>query len=202
MSGMGIRAGDYFFTDGLFWQDVLNRAAYVLTPGYAASVEMERAFWEGRYVQAAQWMAIGLSEMLLAAISAGGSQALNAALSARLLTRSNATATGLSGAIARTFAGGRYHTRVLQQDVVAYRYSGGTSSARGHFLTTEQTVGQIGSPGAARATLNLPSGATAEQLNLFVIPKGTTIYYGRVAGGGDTATQIFIDDAAVLRRYP
>jgi hypothetical protein len=108
----------------------------------------------------------------------------------------------LSDEIARTFAGGRYHSRVLQQDVVAYRYSGGTSPAPGRFLTTSQTVEQIGSPAAAQRALSLPAGATAEQLNAFVIPRGTTIYYGRVAGGGERATQIFIQDASVLRPLP
>jgi RHS repeat-associated protein len=92
MSGMGIRAGDYFFTDSLFWHDVLNRAAYVLTPGYAASVEMERAFWEGRYVHAAGWLAVGLSEMFLAVLSAGGGQAVNAVARSSFIIRSNAAA--------------------------------------------------------------------------------------------------------------
>jgi hypothetical protein len=109
---------------------------------------------------------------------------------------------GLTDDIARTFAGGRYHSRVLQQDVVAYRYSGGTSGARGRFLTTSQTVEKIGSPVTAQRALNLPVGATAEQLNAFVIPRGTTIYYGRVAGGGERATQIFIQDASILRPLP
>lgn len=49
---------------------------------------------------------------------------------------------------------------------------------------------------------SLPAGATAEQLNAWVIPKGTTIFYGRVAGGGPTATQIFIQDADALRAVP
>jgi hypothetical protein len=89
---MGIRAGDYFFTDSLFWHDVLNRAAYVLTPGYAASVEMERAFWEGRYVHAAGWLAVGLSEMFLAVLSAGGGQAVNAVARSSFIIRSNAAA--------------------------------------------------------------------------------------------------------------
>ena len=91
---------------------------------------------------------------------------------------------------------------MLQKDVVAYRYSGGVSGVKGRFLTTEQTVRQIGSPDAAQRALNLPAGATAEQLNRLVIPKGTTIYSGRVAGGGETATQIFIPDAPVLRVVP
>jgi hypothetical protein len=108
----------------------------------------------------------------------------------------------LSDDIARTFAGGRYHSRALQHDVVAYRYSGGTSGAQGRFLTTRQSVEQIGSPAAAQRALNLPAGATAEQLNAFVIPRGTTIYYGRVAGGGERATQIFVQDSSVLRSLP
>jgi hypothetical protein len=108
----------------------------------------------------------------------------------------------LSGEISRTFAGGKYGMRVLQQDSVAYRYSGGISPPVGRFLTTRQTVGQIASPGAAQRVLNLPPGATAEQLNTFVIPRGTTIYYGRIAGRGDQATQIFIEDASVLRPFP
>jgi len=33
-------------------------------------------------------------------------------------------------------------------------------------------------------------------------PAGTRIYYGGVAGGGDTATQIFIQDSTVLIPYP
>lgn len=72
----------------------------------------------------------------------------------------------------------------------------------GRLLTTPQTVRQIGSPAAAQRALNLPPGATAEQLNALVIPKGTTIYYGRVAGGGETATQIFIQNPSVLRVVP
>ena len=108
----------------------------------------------------------------------------------------------LSDDIARTFAGGRYHAKVLEQDVIAYRYSGGVSGGPGRFLTTRQTVSRIESPAAAQRALSLPPGATAQQLNSFVIPKGTTIYYGRVASGGETATQIFIQDASVLRVFP
>jgi len=43
---------------------------------------------------------------------------------------------------------------------------------------------------------------TAGQLRGFVIPAGTRIYYGGVAGGADTATQIFVDDASLLIPYP
>jgi RHS repeat-associated protein len=78
INGMGVGTSDYFFTDRIFWQDVLNRAVFILTPGYAASVEMERAFWEGRYVHAAEWLVVGLGEMFVAALSGGSSQTVNA----------------------------------------------------------------------------------------------------------------------------
>jgi hypothetical protein len=133
------------------------------------------------------------------ALTVGGGELLGAGVVAARAARAIPS---LSDDIAHTFAGGRYHSRVLQQDVVAYRYSGGTSPAPGRFLTTSQTVEQIGSPAAAQRALSLPAGATAEQLNAFVIPRGTTIYYGRVAGGGERATQIFIQDASVLRPLP
>jgi len=83
-------------------------------------------------------------------------------------------------------------------DVTAYRYSGGESGAFGRFLTTRQTMGQIGSPAEAQSLLNLPAGNTAQTLNTFTIPSGTTIFTGRVAGGGASATQIFISDPSVL----
>jgi hypothetical protein len=78
INGVGVQNADYFFTDRIFWQDVLNRAVFILTPGYAASVEMERAFWEGRYVHAAEWLVVGLGEMFVAALSGGSSQTVNA----------------------------------------------------------------------------------------------------------------------------
>jgi len=107
----------------------------------------------------------------------------------------------LGARIASTFAG-RIRRRVLQSDVVASRFSGGTSESIGRFLTTRQTVGRIGSAAQARAALNLPSGATAETVTSFVIPRGTEIFVGRVAGGAAKATQIFIKDPGVLRVLP
>jgi len=85
--------------------------------------------------------------------------------------------------IAATFRGGKYASHVLESDVVAYRFSGGVSGAQGRFLTTRQTISQIASPKDAIDALKLPSGATAEQLNQWIIPKGTRIFYGRVEGG-------------------
>ena len=34
----------------------------------------------------------------------------------------------------------------------------------------------------------------------FIIPKGTTVYVGRIEGGSQKATQIFIKDASILRK--
>ena len=87
---------------------------------------------------------------------------------------------------------------MLQESMTAYRYSGGASGATGRFLTTADTVGQISSPAAASIALRLPVGATAETLNTFTIPAGTRIFTGGVAGGADTATQIFIQNPGVL----
>jgi hypothetical protein len=104
--------------------------------------------------------------------------------------------------IASTFRGGNYGSRVLQSDVEAFRFSGGIAAPQGRFLTTSQTVTGIANPGEAISALNLPSGATATQLNNFIIPKGTSIFYGRVEGGSATATQIFIHNPSVLRPVP
>jgi hypothetical protein len=69
-------------------------------------------------------------------------------------------------------------------------------------LTNADTVAQISSPQSASIALKLPAYNTAQELNTFVIPAGTRIYYGGVAGGADTATQIFIQDSTVLIPYP
>ena len=109
---------------------------------------------------------------------------------------------GLADDIAGTFRGGRYQSHVLQSDVEAFRFSGGVSGPAGRFLTTRQTVTGIATPQEAVQALNLPAGATAQQLNSLIIPKGTNIFYGRVEGGGSTATQIFIENSRVLRPAP
>ena len=82
--------------------------------------------------------------------------------------------------------------------MIAYRYSGGVSSAVGRFLTTADTVSTISSPVSASIALNLPEGATAVVLNRFLIPAGTEIFTGGVAGGADTEIQIFLNNPSVL----
>ncbi|MEI8288180.1 MAG: RHS repeat-associated core domain-containing protein [Verrucomicrobiota bacterium] len=109
-----------------------------------------------------------------------------------------AAETTLPANIASTFSRGAYTSTILQEDMIAYRYSGGMSRPTGQFLTTADTVSQISSPVSASIALNLPAGATAQTLNTFTIPAGTRIFSGSVAGGADTATQIFIQNPSVL----
>ena len=111
-------------------------------------------------------------------------------------------ADGLSPEIGATFSGGQYTSTVLEESMTAYRYSGGVSGATGKFLTTADTVSQISSPAAASIALNLPPGATAETLKAFTIPAGTRIFTGGIAGGADTATQIFMENPGVLIPHP
>ena len=120
----------------------------------------------------------------------------------RATTSAGSGAARLPADIAATFRNGSYRSRVLQSDVEAFRFSGGSAEPAGRFLTTRQTVLDIATPGEARAALNLPMGATATELNTFVIPKGTRIFYGRVEGGGASATQIFIENKGVLVPVP
>jgi RHS repeat-associated protein len=94
------------------------------------------------------------SEVICGEMKIGVMPIAPGSLAARALPR-------LSDDIAKTFAGGRYHAHVLQQVVIAYRYSGGVSGVPGRFLTTRQTIRQIGSPAMAQRALNLPPGATA-----------------------------------------
>ena len=108
----------------------------------------------------------------------------------------------LAPAIAETFSG-KIHSIVLQSDVRAYRYSGGTVDPGGRFLTTRTTVARIGAgeatPGQA---LNLSPGNTAERLSTFIIPKGTQVFIGGVQGGAPWAKQIFVADSRVLIPVP
>jgi hypothetical protein len=134
-------------------------------------------------------------------VTAGGEVAM-AALPMLQGIRLARVAAALTSDISQSFTKGEYIAAVLQEDMVVYRYSGGISSPAGRWLTTADTVAQINSPAAAQKILNLPAGATATQLNSWVIPKGTTVYYGGVAGGGKAARQVFIQDSSVLRAAP
>ena len=106
----------------------------------------------------------------------------------------------LSSEIANTFREGRYRTLTLKSDVEAYRYWGGESKPITSWFTTRQTVGKIYSPQQAINALKLSEGNFANKLGRFVIPKGTTIYIGRVEGGARWATQVYIEDLSGIWR--
>jgi len=108
----------------------------------------------------------------------------------------------LGPVVRATFTRGTIQSIILKRPMLAFRYTSEGVSEAGSFLTTADTVAQISSPQSASIALKLPAYNTAEQLNEFVIPAGTRIYYGGVAGGADIATQIFVDDATVLVPYP
>ena len=174
-----------------------------LVPGQAAWQNSVASAQSGNYGQAAAHFGIMAAEMVVTAYTAGAGGSAIAASRAAPMTVTAARGGGaLPADIASTFRGGNYGTRVLQSDVEAFRFSGGIAAPQGRFLTTSQTVTGIATPGEAISALNLPSGATATQLNSLIIPKGTNIFYGRVEGGSATATQIFIQNPGVLRPVP
>jgi hypothetical protein len=108
----------------------------------------------------------------------------------------------LGPSVRETFTPGTIQSMILKKSLLAFRYTSDGMEAAGSFLTTADTVAQISSRQSASIALRLPAYNTAEQLNAFVIPAGTRIYYGGVARGADVATQIFIDDPTVLIPYP
>jgi hypothetical protein len=103
------------------------------------------------------------------------------------------------GEIAPNFSG-RIHRLVLANDAVAYRFSGGMAKVSGSYLTTESTLGRIAGSGLnPRTALNLPDKNLGTQLNALIIPRGTEIFVGRIAGGARWATQVFVQDWSELR---
>jgi RHS repeat-associated protein len=104
----------------------------------------------------------------------------------------------LGPSVRATFAGGTIQSTVLQRPMTVFRYWGGRSPQISPYFTTADTVTQISSPEAARIALNLPGSNLATQLDTFVIPAGTRIYYGGIAGGADTATQVYVMNPEVV----
>jgi hypothetical protein len=76
--------------------------------------------------------------------------------------------------------------------MTVFRYWGGRSQQVSNYFTTADTVAQISSPQSASIALNLPAYNTASQLDSFVIPAGTRIWYGGISGGADSATQVYV----------
>jgi hypothetical protein len=110
----------------------------------------------------------------------------------------HALAEPLPPEIASTFAQRRIYGHHVERGYDRPLLFGSRFPAVGRFLTNADSVAQILSPFSTSLALNLPEFATAETLNAFTIPTGTTIFTGGVAGRADTATQIFIQDQGSL----
>ncbi|MFZ1217893.1 MAG: RHS repeat-associated core domain-containing protein, partial [Chthoniobacterales bacterium] len=180
----GLRPGD-------FW-DLLKEFTYGASEGFYASLDSAIPFWDPFHCQYNR-----NHDGVSFSYTVGGPaiQTLATAGLGNLFS-----AARLSPEIAATFSEGQYTSTVLKTNMVAYRYSGGVSGEIGRFLTNAETVNQISSSAAASIALRLPVGAAAEALNTFIIPAGTRIFTGGVAGGATGAMQIFIKNASILMK--
>ena len=84
----------------------------------------------------------------------------------------------------------------LEDNAVVYRYSGGTTPGSGDWYTPELLSDPVNQ-------LSLPPGATAGQVDRYIIPAGTEVVYGTAAakeawGTTGGAVQIFITDPSKL----
>jgi RHS repeat-associated protein len=104
----------------------------------------------------------------------------------------------LSASTRVTFARGTIQSTVLRRPMTVFRYWGGESRIYGNYLATADTVSQISSPNAASIALALPEGNTAATLSRFTIPAGARVWTGGIAGGADTATQVYVLNPDVL----
>ncbi|MBE5951416.1 MAG: RHS repeat protein [Lachnospiraceae bacterium] len=81
--------------------------------------------------------------------------------------------------IAETFMGATYVERVLEEDTVMYRVSGGTAGEVGAYLSLTPQGGGLQSQ--IDLALNPAWGNTAENVTEVLVPKGTTIFEGIAA---------------------
>jgi len=86
--------------------------------------------------------------------------------------------------VARTFTNGQYTSRVLEHDLVGYR---GEGSRFGRWLGP---VRPSSAADAERMYNVIDYGSDLIEVSEYVIPKGTLIYEGPVAGG--TGTQVYV----------
>ena len=94
---------------------------------------------------------------------------------------------------------------ILERDLLAFRFFGEGFSAIGRWLTTLGTVLRIGDFGkpAIDALNLLVSGNPATGLAPILLPAGTTIYFGQIAGSTmPGAVQIFIQTATGILLAP
>ena len=86
---------------------------------------------------------------------------------------------------------------VVENDTIVYRYHTGVSSGKSYWYTPYQTNNPA-------ADLALPQGNTYEYMDIFIIPKGTTIIEGTVApnfGQPDGGYQYYILDPNVVKGH-
>ena len=84
-------------------------------------------------------------------------------------------------------------------NTLVYRYWGGRSDPRGHWLTTEHTMSVIRSSGVdPRVALALPEGATAVNVQAWMLRANNEILVGRIKDGATWATQIYVKDLNAL----
>jgi hypothetical protein len=100
--------------------------------------------------------------------------------------------------VADKFAGPIFRF-VPTTNLAVYRYWGGISDPRGHWLTTSKTVEMIKSSGISPINaLALPEGATGANLQPWILKPGSEILVGRIKDGAAWATQIFLRDSSAL----
>ena len=85
----------------------------------------------------------------------------------------------LSEEVANSFNGGTYTEKVLTEDTVMYRVSGGNAKEVGSYLSMTPQGGGLQSQ--LDLALNPAWGNTTENATKVLVPKGTTIYEGIAA---------------------
>jgi RHS repeat-associated protein len=101
----------------------------------------------------------------------------------------------LSNDLAATFEEGKYTAQRLTSDMRVYRVFDEVSAAKvGRWFTTSAQA----SSRAAQGALNLYNNAATRMVEA-VIPKGTTVYSGAVAGSTNGATQVLVPNAQAVR---
>ena len=85
----------------------------------------------------------------------------------------------ISREVAESFSGASFTKKVLSEDTVMYRVSGGTAGEVGSYLSRTPQGGGLQSQ--LDLALNPAWGNTTENITKVVVPKGTTIYEGIAA---------------------
>ena len=103
----------------------------------------------------------------------------------------------LSQDLANTFEEGRYAAERLTTDMRVFRVFDGQNAAKvGRFFSTAPQTSSNG----ARAALNLYANNATRMVEA-VIPKGTVVYSGQVAGGTAGSTQVLVPNSSQVVRF-